>query len=194
MQERESRLADDALIAQCRAMEPVIRLAEPDDAASLSALKLATFRETFLEGGFAIPYPPDDLALFEAETYGVDRIAREIADPAHATWIAERGGILLGYAHVGPCKLPHSDAAVDHGELYQLYLLRAAQGLGLGGRFMDVVLAHMDAVWPGPQWLGVWSGNDRAQAVYAKWGFTAAGTYKFPVGSWEDEELILRRG
>ena len=39
-----------------------IRRATPDDAAMLAELKLATFRETFLAGGFAIPYPPADLA------------------------------------------------------------------------------------------------------------------------------------
>jgi RimJ/RimL family protein N-acetyltransferase len=47
---------------------------------------------------------------------------------------------------------------------------------------------------PGPVWLGVWSGNDRAQAVYARRGFRKVGEYGFPVGDWTDHEYILRKG
>ncbi len=63
-----------------------MRRATADDVAALAALKLATFREAFLED-FAIPYPEGDLARFEVETYGEPRIAAEIADPARATWV-----------------------------------------------------------------------------------------------------------
>jgi ribosomal protein S18 acetylase RimI-like enzyme len=169
------------------------RLAQPADVVALSALKLAAFRETFLDG-FAIPYPPADLALFEADSYGVATVARELAAPSHATWVAEADGRLLAYAHVGPCKLPHPDASAEHGELYQLYALNAAQGQGVGRALMDVALDWLAANRPGPVWLGVWSGNDRAQAVYAKRGFVKVGGYGFPVGTWTDREYIFRRG
>lgn len=171
-----------------------IRPAQRADTAALSALKLTAFRETFLDG-FAIPYPPDDLALFEADSYGVATVARELADPTHATWVAHAAdGQLLAYAHVGPCKLPHPDASADQGELYQLYALNAAQGMGIGRALMDVALDWLDVNMPGPVWLGVWSGNARALAVYAKRGFVKVGGYGFPVGAWTDREYILRRG
>ena len=38
-------------------MTATIRPAHPRDTAALARLKLATFRETFIDG-FAIPYPP----------------------------------------------------------------------------------------------------------------------------------------
>ncbi|WP_088185412.1 GNAT family N-acetyltransferase [Sphingobium sp. Z007] len=171
-----------------------IRNALPADVVALSALKLAAFRETFIDG-FAIPYPPADLALFEADSYGVATVARELADPSHATWVAQAAdGRLLAYAHVGPCKLPHPDASADQGELYQLYALRAAQGMGVGRALMDVALDWLAVNRPGPVWLGVWSGNARAQAVYAKRGFVKVGDYGFPVGAWTDREYIFRRG
>ncbi|WP_420143129.1 GNAT family N-acetyltransferase [Sphingobium sp.] len=170
-----------------------IRPAVPGDADSLSALKLAAFRETFLDG-FAIPYPPADLAVFEADCYGVETVARELADPAHATWVAEgNDGHMIAYAHAGPCKLPHPQASADQGELYQLYALNAAQGMGIGRALMDVALDWLDMAMPGPVWLGVWSGNDRVQAVYAKRGFVKVGDYGFRVGAWTDAEYIFRR-
>lgn len=171
-----------------------VREATPEDVPALADLKLATFRETFLEG-FRIAYPPEDLARFEAETYASSRIAGEIADPSHRTWVVDdRGGPagrLIGYAHIGPCKLPHDDVRDGHMELYQLYLRRSAQGSGLGKRLLEQALDHLR---PGglPIWLGVWSGNAKAQSVYAARGFKVVGEYKFQVGSWFDDELIMR--
>jgi len=174
-------------------MTVAIRPATPDDVEALAALKLATFRETFVEG-FAIPYPLEDLALFEQASYAPATIAAELANPDHATWVAEAGAHLLGYAHVGPCKLPHPDVRPGAGELYQLYVRGKAQGMGLGGRLLTITLDHLEAVRPGPAWLGVWSGNLRAQAVYAARGFMRVGAYRFPVGDWFDDEFIYRRG
>ena len=172
---------------------PTVRLARVDDIPALAALKLATFRETFLEG-FAIPYPPHDLARFEAETYSETRVAHEIADPAHATWVSETAdGTLLAYAHAGPCKLPHSEATPQSGELYQIYVLGRAQGLRLGSILLDLSLDWIAKTYPGPQWLGVWSGNVKAQTFYAAKGFRKVGDYHFMVGDHRDDEYIFRR-
>jgi len=170
-----------------------IRAACLDDAKRLAALKLETFRETFIEG-FAIPYPPDDLAVFEHTSYSVEAVTAELADPAKMTWVAERDGALLGYALVGPCKLPHPERQVGAGELYQLYLRNDAQGLGLGKRLLNTALDHLAETRPGPIWLGVWSGNLKAQTIYHANGFEKVGNYHFPVGAWRDEEFIFRRG
>lgn len=173
---------------------PAIRFATPADVPALAALKLATFRETFLDG-FAIPYPAADLAIFEADTYGEPRVAAEIANPAHATWVAaDEAGALVAYVHVGPCKLPHSDVAPGAVELYQLYMKGSWQGGGLGRALMERALGWMEGRSAGPQWLGVWSGNERAQRFYARFGFVEVGTYGFPVGEHRDHEFIYRRG
>ncbi len=166
--------------------------ARPDDAPALAALKLAAFRETFLDG-FKIPYPPADLAVFEEASYGLATVRGELADTAHHSWVAaDAAGAFVAYAHVGPCKLPHGEVAPGDPELYQLYLRNAVQGAGLGTRLLD---AALDWLGQGgrPIWLGVWSGNARAQKVYAGRGFTVVGEYRFKVGTWFDEELIMRR-
>jgi ribosomal protein S18 acetylase RimI-like enzyme len=109
------------------------------------------------------------------------------------TWVAEREGRLLGYAKVGPCKLPHPGVRKGAGELYQLYVDSAAQGLGLGAKLLDLSIANLEATRPGPIWLGVWSGNLKAQTVYARRGFGKVGEYDFRVGAWTDHEFIFRR-
>ena len=168
-----------------------IREAVPADSAALAALKLATFRQTFLED-FAVPYPPADLAIFETETYGLARVEAELADAAHRTWVVEAApGQLVAYAHIGPCKLPHPEVRPGEWELYQLYLERAAQGSGFGKRLLGQVLSWL-AIRGGPVWLGVWSGNARALALYQRLGFAVVGEYQFRVGSWLDDEFIMR--
>jgi ribosomal protein S18 acetylase RimI-like enzyme len=174
-------------------MVHMIRPARAADAEPLAALKLATFRATFVEG-FAIPYPPDDLAAFERASYSHAAVSAELADPEKMTWVAEHAGALLGYAHVGPSKLPHPEVERGAGELYQLYLRPEAQGAGLGKALLDIALEHLTKTRPGPIWLGVWSGNLKAQAIYRAIGFDKVGDYHFPVGAWRDHEFIFRRG
>lgn len=174
-------------------MNPIIRPARRDEAAPLAQLKRETFRESFVDGGFAIPYPPGDLAIFEAGSYSADKVASELADPGKACWVAEMDGRLLGYAHAGPTKLPHPEARTGDAELYQLYVRNEAQGLKLGGKLLARALDHLRRTRPGPIWLGVWSGNLRAQAIYAAQGFEKVGEYDFPVGRWIDREFIFRR-
>ncbi|WP_250890516.1 GNAT family N-acetyltransferase [Sphingobium nicotianae] len=170
-----------------------LRPATTADIATLAALKLACFRETFLDG-FGIPYPPADLARFETESYGEGRIAAELADTSHATWVCEADdGTLLAYAHAGPCKLPHPEVTARSGELYQIYVRGHAQGLGLGRRLLATSLDWLGTHFPGPLWLGVWSGNEKAQTVYAAAGFRKVGDYHFMVGEHRDAEFIYRR-
>ncbi|MCW2413178.1 MULTISPECIES: GNAT family N-acetyltransferase [unclassified Sphingobium] len=172
---------------------PTLRRAVAEDAKALARLKLTCFRETFLED-FAVPYPPDDLARFEIEAYGAQAVARELADPTHASWVCSTvAGELVAYAHAGPSKLPHPEVTAHSGELYQLYVRRGHQGYGLGGALLKSALDWLAERYPGPSWLGVWSGNDRAQAVYSAAGFHKVGDYLFHVGDHRDEEYILRR-
>ena len=172
---------------------PVLRRARTDDVAALAALKLTCFREAFLED-FAIPYPPADLAIFELGCYGEAKVSQELADPTHATWVYETAdGSLLAYAHAGPCKMPHPDATPQSGELYQLYVRRAAQGMGLGRQLLSASLDWLAEHFSNGLWIGVWSGNARAQAIYTAAGFRKVGDYTFYVGNHCDAEYILRR-
>lgn len=170
----------------------MIRQAGASDAQTLSALAVETFFQTFVEG-FGIPYPPADRDAYVAEKLAAPVFAARIADPAFGVWLAEHDGRPAGFAVAGPNGLPHAEAAAGDLELKQLYLTHAAQGLGLGGRLFQTTLDWMEARNPAAIWIGVWSGNLKAQRLYTALGFEKAGEYQFPVGSWRDDEFILRR-
>ena len=81
-----------------------IRRAGAADAETLAALGARTFSDTF-----AHLYHPDDLAVFLAEAYGLERTRADLADPAKAHWLVEADGEAIGYALAGTCGLPHDE-------------------------------------------------------------------------------------
>jgi ribosomal protein S18 acetylase RimI-like enzyme len=170
-------------------MALLLREATSRDAAVLSELGTRTFRETFVED-FRVPYSESDLAAFIPTAYGVDVIGKYLADPTFRHFIAEQDGRAIGYALAGPNGLPHEEAVPGDGELKRLYVVRDAQGTGAGRALLDAALAWLG---DGRIWIGVWSGNVRAQRVYEKRGFVKVGGYGFRVGETIDHELILRR-
>ncbi len=174
--------------------EPVIRDATLADVARLAELKRRTFRETFVDGPLAIGYAEEDILAFEEDAYSPTVIAGELEDPARHQWVAEdKTGELIAYAHAGPCKLPHEETDPSQGEIYQLYIVDGWQGVGLGRRLLDLAISWLEVHRPGPIWIGVFSGNLRAQAVYVSRGFAKVGEYDFKVGDHRDREFILRR-
>lgn len=171
----------------------IVRQGRPGDAEALAALGRATFIETFVDG-FAIPYPRPDLEAYLGEAFAVATLRARLLDRDQAWWVVERAGAPVAFANAGPTTLPHPDARPTHAELRRLYVARRAQGRGLGTRLLETALAWMTAHTDGPLWIGVWSGNLKAQRLYAAYGFEKVGEYKYPVGAWYDDEHILRRG
>ncbi len=167
---------------------PTIRRATPDDATTLSQLAARTFVETF-----GHLYPAEDLQAFLADAYAVDKQRTILAHPDYAVWLLERDGVAVGHAAAGPCGLPHPDVAPGDGELKRLYVLKAHQNGGMGGKLFATALDWLLRDGPRTLWIGVWSENLGAQRFYAGHGSVKAGEYEFPVGRVRDREFILRR-
>lgn len=168
--------------------EPAIRRARPRDAEALAAIGARTFTETF-----GHLYPPQDLAGFLAEAYGVAKTRADLEDPARAAWLVEADGQAIGYAQVGPCALPHPEVTAASGELKRFYFLKGWQNRGLGKPLFAAALGWLLKDGPRDVWIGVWSENFGAQRFYAREGFEKVGEYGFQVGGTVDHEFILRR-
>ncbi|PNG25451.1 GNAT family N-acetyltransferase [Methylocella silvestris] len=169
-----------------------LRRAGSTDVEALAALARRTWREMSLVD-FAMPYSAEDIAAFEGEKSSEAVVRARLLDRDQATWVIDDEGKLIGYADAGPCSLPHPDVAASDMELNRLYVSRAKQGQGHGGRLMQAALAWMGTRSAGAQWIGVWSGNRKAQAFYAAYGFETVGEYDFPIGQWIDRDFIMRR-
>ena len=165
-----------------------IRRATIDDADTVSSLGARTFSETF-----AHLYKDEDLRVFLAEAYGLDRTRSDLAHPLKASWLVEDAGRVVGYATAGPCELPHPEVGPKSFELKRFYLLKTCQNGGIGGRLWTQVLDWLLAQDPDDLWIGVWSENHGAQRFYGRHGFEKVGEYGFRVGQTIDHEFILRR-
>jgi ribosomal protein S18 acetylase RimI-like enzyme len=168
--------------------EITIRRAGLGDAEALAALGARTFADTF-----GRLYPPEDLESFLAQAYTPAAFAWFLEQPEQAMWLGEAAGEPVGYAHAGPCALPHPEVTPRCGELKRLYVSKDRQNAGLGGHLLEVALDWLEA----PErrlWIGVWSENWGAQRLYGRYGFAKVGEYEFPVGKTRDLEFIFRRG
>ncbi|RYZ57927.1 MAG: GNAT family N-acetyltransferase [Proteobacteria bacterium] len=171
----------------------VERAATLADVPALSALAKRTFVSTFVEE-LGVPYPDADLQIHLEKSYGHEATRRLIQDPAlrfHV--VALEDGSLAGYVLAGSCQLPHPEARPTHGELRRLYVAHEHHGQGYGGLLLRSALGWLAEHFEGPLWIGVWSGNLKAQAMYERQGFEKVGEYDYPVGAWLDREHILRR-
>ncbi len=164
-----------------------IRRAAPEDAETLSGLGVRTFVDTFGD-----LYKPKDLSVFLRSKHSVEKYLAFLNDPHTAVWIAERGETPVGYSVAGPCDLPVPDMPAKAGELIRVYIVKEAQGAGLGKRLVEETLAWLSERHE-PLYLSVWSENFRAQALYAKLGFKKIQDYFFMVGEQADAEWIMER-
>jgi ribosomal protein S18 acetylase RimI-like enzyme len=166
-----------------------IRRAVSADAPTLSKLSADTFVETF-----GHLYSAKDLEDYLAHAYTESSYLDGLNELGFAAWLLENAeGTPLGFAYAGPADIPHDDVQPGDMQLVRLYLMKSAQSGGWGGRLMDAAMDWMSASAPRSMWIGVWSENLGAQRFYARYGFSQAGTYLYPVGETNDIEFIYRK-
>ncbi|WP_349773284.1 peptidoglycan editing factor PgeF [Sphingomonas sp. KRR8] len=137
---------------------------------------------------FAHLYDPRDLQTFLGG-FTLDDWRAEFDNPLFAFQVGELDGEIVGYAKVGPNKLPYVQSEGTL-ELKQLYLLKTAHGTGLAQQLMAWVMEEARRRSARRVALSVFSENFRAQAFYAKYGFTDRGPVTFMVGDHPDEDRV----
>jgi len=157
----------------------------PADAPAIDALFRASFNETF-----AHLYHPSDLAAF-LSAFTQEAWRRELADPDFAFRLAEQDAILAGYAKLSSVSLPVEPRG-PAAELRQLYVARPWHGAGIARALMDWTLGEARRRGARELYLSVFTGNQRANAFYARYGFEEVGPYAFMVGTQADEDIIMR--
>jgi GNAT superfamily N-acetyltransferase len=161
------------------------------DATRADAAALDRIFDTVFCGTFAHLYREEDLNAF-LSSFGVTDWEAQLDDPAFACRIAEVDGIPVGYAKLGPLKLPveeDSPALL----LDQLYILKDYHGVGIAHALMDWTLDEARRRGAARLYLTVFVDNHRARRFYDRYGFEAVGRYDFMVGNHADEDIIMRK-
>lgn len=167
-------------------MTVTIRRARPDEADALAVLGAETFTATF-----GHLYSRANLEAFLKKNHAPAVYRETLGDPRSAVWIAgEADGRPLGYAVAGPCTLPVPEMPPRAGELARLYLLKEAQGTGLGARMLEMALSFLRANFD-HVYLSVYRDNLPAQRLYQRAGFEKIHDYFYMVGDHADPEWIM---
>jgi len=163
-----------------------LRAAVLADAATLTELGARTFRDSF-----AADNTPEDMEAFLASHYRPELQAAELREPRNLYLLAEVSGVPAGFALL-------RDGAREPGvpgerplNLSRLYVDRPFLGAKVGAALMRRCLEEGRARGHDVLWLGVWERNFRAQAFYARWGFSEVGEMSFVLGSDLQRDLVL---
>lgn len=165
-----------------------VRAATPDDALFLAELGARTF-----EDGYRDLMDPAPLAAFAAEAFGPEQQAAELADPTVHVAIAEVDGVGVGYVHVVETAPDIPIVSSRPVAMERLYVDRAAQGSGVGRALFAWAIDAARRLGADVLWLGVWERNERAIAIYERWGFVTVGEVPFPIGAEIHRDLLMAR-
>ena len=166
-----------------------MRRAGVGDAPALSLVASATFLDTYatvLTGADIVAHctTKNSIATFDAW----------LDDPATIVRIAEQEP---GHAPIGYTVLTAPDFPIEPGpadiELRRIYLMKQAQGTGLGAALMARALEDATAAGRTRVLLGVWDQNTRARAFYERHGFEVIGTRQFTVGTTLHDDPVYAR-
>lgn len=169
-----------------------LRRCTPADAALMARLGAETFMESF-----GHLYDPRDAAAYVEKTYGLAQTVQELEDASSHFWLLEEGGEDIGYAKLGLCKLPLPEGMRqcpphEAYELHRLYIRKPHQGGGHGPLLLKEAMRLAARHGARELYVGVWSENHRALALYERHGFKTVADYWFEVGSQRDDERIMK--
>lgn len=156
-----------------------------DDAEAIGAINLASWEAAY-RGLVA------DAFLDNATVQGrTDRWRERIATGVNPILVAEAGGVLQGYCSL---VLPSGDGDADGltGEIGAIYVAPACFRGGVGSAMVAAALARMREQGFVEATLWVLCANTRAQAFYARQGFSSDGVTQW-LDVLEAEEMRLRR-
>ena len=141
-------------------MELIIREQRPEDADGKGYVHWKSWQETY----FGLMHEED---ITRRTLESRQKIAREHPEN---TFVALLDGKVVGFSCYHPY---YGDDLPGWGEVQALYILKEAQGLGLGRKLMD---AAMDALSDyGSIALWVLKGNEQAIGFYQHYGFRLDG-------------------
>lgn len=166
----------------------VIRAASARDAERLSQFAERAFHDTF-----AADNDPEDMAAYSREAFSTGIQRREIEDPAVLMLLAERDGVLTGYAMLRDCAPEPGVPGERPIELARLYAGQQWIGAGIGRALMHRCLEEARMRGHDTIWLGVWERNHRAMAFYTRFGFADVGSHAFQLGSDRQLDRLMAR-
>ena len=169
-------------------MEPVIL--EPctlSDLKLLQKVSLETFREAFADQN-----DPDDFETYLREAFSMDRLRREMENPAARFFFLYYGGKLAGYVKINTENAQTELQDPEALEIERIYVRKSFQGKGLGTWLLERIKSLGREERKKYLWLGVWEENREAIRFYKRHGFVTFGKHPYYIGSDRQMDWMMR--
>ena len=163
------------------------RFASEEDAETLAAIRVETWNAAYR--GVIADDLLDDLRVDEAHVQQWRDAVAGGFTAGRMAWIAERGGVPLGYALAGP---PRDEAPARAGELYAIYVLPDEWGNGVGTALLTAVTSYLRSEAYVTAVLWVFDANARARRFYQMHGWRTDGERRMSQ-RWRAPELRYAR-
>lgn len=158
-------------------------------AATVAWLGRVTFTETFGE-----LFAPDVLADYLARTFGEEKIAASLRNPANFFLLAFAQGRPVGYLKLKrQSRTPHSPEDPQM-QLQKIYVLRDYLSQHVGKHLLHRGEAQARQEGAVLLWLTVLATNERALAFYRRHGFAPASKKYFTIGADTLEYEVMTKG
>ena len=161
-----------------------IRPPAPEEIRSLSLLSAAAFYETYAEKN-----SDSDMLHYTRTHFSEERIRNEIMDPDIHFLVAERNGVLNGYAVIRIYREKEISAG-----LLRLYVLKDFHRQGIGEKLLAGSIDLAKKYKAKKIFLSVWQENKNAVEFYKAQGFKINGTMDFDWGTGKvDEDFLMEK-
>ena len=167
-----------------------VREATSDDLADISLVAATTYSDAY---GSSLSHEQLSAELAVSRSVGYFRSAM-LTD---TILVSEEGGRLVGYVQLSEVRAKPQNAPLPTKQdqaINALYVHPEFQGRGHGRALMDAAFRHPRLREARNVYIDVWPQNERALALYRKYGFEAVGVSAVMVGGEPaGHDLVLMR-
>ena len=157
--------------------EVSIRQVTIEEAAGFAKLGAALFKETFAKFNSA-----EDMKLYLAESFNLDKIRQELADQNTYCFYATKNSMPIGCIKLILNPTDASFTGIKSAELSRLYVSKLYHNQKVGAGLMQFAIDFSRKNQAEKLWLGVWEHNQKAINFYLDWGFVKTGEIDFKLG------------
>jgi diamine N-acetyltransferase len=166
-----------------------VRLAEPEDAATIAYFSRKTFFESNVD-----KVHKKDIEKYLKLQFSVKNLMEEVGRRQNIILLAYRFHTLVGYALMRETKNPPEiNSAVKSLELARIYVEKSFKGTGVGNSIMKECIVQARLRDKEALWLGVGHENHPAIEFCTKWGFRKCGSRVFLLGDDPQIDWLMRK-
>ena len=164
-----------------------IRNASEKDATLIAVLGATTFYEAYFEQD-----EPTVLTDYILDSFSVEKIRSEIADPNSTFYVAYLNNRAIGYARLVQDSRHDSVSGDRVVELKRIYIVERHWGMGYGEKLLLHCINEVRSLAADTIWLSVWEQNERGIRFYKRQGFGKVGTLNFMFGDVEETNEAMQ--